>query len=121
MGSLREIVDAEAVGRLFALLALVCPLLGAGVGIVLGVRRRDIGRGVRTGLLFGLIGPLNWLLWKLYNALTDANGLDTVRNLFINLTVFVVVGALIGFGIVQVRLRTADRTRSEGNSSDTPQ
>ena len=43
MGELREIVSVEAMGRLFALLAFVLPLLGVTIGIVRGTLRKDLG------------------------------------------------------------------------------
>lgn len=120
MGSMREIVDAAAVGHMFALLAILGPILGLGIGALLGVWRKKLRQGALTGLFCGLLGPLNWLLWKVYNAITDANGLDTVRNLLINLALFIGVGAAIGFGIGRIRLRYADQKTIEGKTSETP-
>ena len=57
-------------------------------------------------------------MWLVYNALTDHNGLDTVRNVFVNLAVFVVVGLSIGFGVGTVVRRTL-KTQSE-ESAETP-
>ena|ERR1041385_1452550 len=121
MGPLREIVEADAVGRLFAILAVVGPILGLIIGVLIGLRRQAIRKGAVTGLFIGLLGTLNWLLWTVYNALTDANGLDTVRNLFLNLVLFVLVGAAIGFGIGRVRLRNAGDTTPAENAPDPPQ
>jgi uncharacterized membrane protein len=94
---MRELVDAEQVGKLFLVLAVALPALGIGVGLWYG-RREGRRRGALYGSLVGLIGPLNLILWRVYNGITDAVGLDTVRNLVINLVLFVVVGALIGVG-----------------------
>ena len=105
MGELREIVEVAAVERFFALLALLGPILGVGIGALVGARRRNLRRGALLGLLLGLFGPLNWAMWRTYNALTDRNGLDTVRNVFVNLALFVVVGAVIGIGIGWVQRR----------------
>jgi hypothetical protein len=118
MGELREIVSVEAIGRLFALLALGLPLMGVAIGMAWGMRRKEVRRGALWGLAVGLLGPLNWLMWQLYNALTDRNGLDTVRNVFVNLAVFVVVGLSLGFG-AGMALRRTLRTRSD-ESMDTP-
>ena len=98
MGELREIVDIEAVGRLFVLLAVLGPIAGLVIGAAIGSRRQRLRHGAVSGLLFGLLGTLNWLLWHVYNALTDANGLDSVKGLAINLVLFVIVGAAVGFG-----------------------
>src|SRR5690348_12153185 len=99
MGSLHEIISTGTVDRLFTLLALLLPIGGAIIGGAVGRRRQNVRGGAQLGLLVGLIGPLNWLLWRVYNALTDRIGLDTVRNVAVNLLLFVVIGALIGVGI----------------------
>jgi len=96
MGDLKEIVDAEQVSRLFLVLAIALPPAGALLGAIMGHSRGRLRRGAMQGLLFGMAGPFNLLLWRVYNALTDRIGLDTVRNLFVNLALFVIVGAGIG-------------------------
>lgn len=98
MGELREIVDIAAVERLFLLLAILGPVAGLLIGAVTGRRHGRVRQAAQAGLLFGLLGTLNWLLWRVYNALTDANGLDSVKGLAINLALFVVVGIALGFG-----------------------
>ncbi len=112
MGELHEIVDISAVGKLFALLAVAGPIAGTAVGVILAQRRKgaNVRRGAIIGLLFGLIGPINLILWRLFNAITDANGLDTVRNLGINVAVFAALGIAIGFvlRLVAPRFRQSD-------------
>ena len=98
MGELREIVDIAAVERLFSLLAILGPIAGLIIGGAIGKRRGQIRSGALNGLIMGLLGTLNWLLWRIYNTLTDANGLDSVKGLAVNLALFVVIGALLGFG-----------------------
>jgi hypothetical protein len=120
MGDMREIVEVAAVERLFLLLAFVGPVVGAGIGAAVGARRQNLRRGLLVGLLVGLFGPLNWLLWRVYNALTDRNGLDTVKNLGINLALFLLLGALIGIGIGLAARRSAPQTPEEPSTPDTP-
>jgi len=98
MGDLHELVDLVAVGRLFAIVAIAGPAIGAAIGVLLGRRSHNVKPGLLRGLLWGSLGTLNWLLWRIYNAITDRNGLDTVKNLAINLALFVFVGVLIGVG-----------------------
>ena len=98
MGDLHEIVDIAAVERLFLLLAVLGPVTGLGIGAAVGHRRKRLRQYSMAGLLIGLLGTLNWLLWRAYNALTDANGLDSVKGLGINLALFVAVGAVLGIG-----------------------
>ncbi len=113
MGSdMRELIDAEQVSRAFNVLALVLPPIGLLVGWWYGGRRGAHRRGAILGLMSGLLGPLNCALWRVYNAITDSIGLDTVRNLAINLVLFLVVGAVIGVG-TGVALRSVD-AMSEG-------
>jgi Na+/proline symporter len=97
-GEMREILEAEQVGRLFAVLAVVLPPLCLIAGWWYGGRRQAARQGAIWGLAVGLLGPLNWVMWLVYNLITDSLGLDTVRNLIVNVGLFVVVGALIGVG-----------------------
>jgi hypothetical protein len=118
-GDLREIVDTEQVSRLFALLAFLLPPLCLLSGWWYGSRRASPRRGAATGLFVGLLGPLNWALWRVYNVITDANGLDTTRNLIINLVVFLAVGAITGIivGMVIRRGHSAPGERSPTDNS----
>jgi hypothetical protein len=93
---MHELVDAGQVGRLFTALALLLPPLCVAAGYWLGRRRSMARQWALYGLLIGLLGPLNWALWRVYNTITDAIGLDTVRNLAVNVALFIVVGALTG-------------------------
>lgn len=120
---MREIVEVGSVGRLFFWLAILTPLVGLTFGAVIGGRTRQLGRGLRTGALCGLVGPFNWTMWQVYNLLTDRNGLDTVQNVFVNLAVFVIVGAGIGAGMglmvrksQQPRLTSAALTPEDGGT-----
>lgn len=100
MGDLREIVEQGTVEHLFLLLGILGPVVGLALGAALGSRRQRLRQGMLNGLLIGLLGTLNWLLWRVYNSLTDANGLDSVKGLAINLVLFVGVGMLLGVGYV---------------------
>jgi len=99
MGELREIVDIAAVSRFFTLLAVIGPLVGAATGAAVGARRRNVRGGALAGLVFGLLLTLNGLLWQIYNRITDATGIDTVKNVVFNFALFVLVGLTLGAGI----------------------
>lgn len=86
---MQEIITRQQVDSLFLALAVAGPLIGAGIGWF-------CGRRAFTGLLWGLLLSANWVLWLIYNALTDRLGLDTVRNLLVNLGLFVTLGAVVG-------------------------
>jgi hypothetical protein len=113
MGDLREIVEVAAVERLFLLLVVIGPIVGLAIGAAVGARRQEARRGALLGLLAGLFGPLNWLLWRIYNVVTDRNGLDTVRNLVINLALFIVVGGVLGVALGYAFRRPAAPTATE--------
>lgn len=93
---MREIVTVEQVERLFLFLAIALPLAGILIGALWGARKGAPVRGTLAGLLIGLLGPVNWLAWRVYNALTDRMGLDSVKNLLVNLVLFIGVGAVAG-------------------------
>lgn len=101
---MQEIVTAKQVDALFLTLAIAGPLIGAAVGW--WRRRRPL-----SGMLWGLLLTANWTLWRIYNAITDRLGLDTVRNLLVNVTLFVVIGAVTGYAMA---LRAQRRDVSYG-------
>lgn len=96
MDDMREIVTVEQMDRLFLALAILAPIVGAAIGAFLGGRRGSLRRDAFKGLLVGLAGPANLLMWNLYNALTDRMGLDTVKNLLVQLSLFVALGVVAG-------------------------
>lgn len=122
MGDMREIVSVKAVQSLFLLLAVVLPLAGLAIGGLMGAQRGSAPRGAMRGLLAGLLGPLNLALWTLYNALTERNGLDTVRNVAVNFTVFVVIGLALGIGLAlwQRPVAAGETISGETNPSEQP-
>jgi hypothetical protein len=110
----QEIITAKQVDTLFLALAIAGPLMGAGIGWAKS-------RRALTGLLWGLLLTANWILWRVYNAITDRLGLDTVRNLLVNLALFVVLGAVAGYlGALHTKRRGASNGAGAGGSP-TPQ
>ena len=92
---MREPIDLAAVERIFGLLAVMLPVLGVGLGAALqfGARRRG---ALATGILVGLLGPANWLLWRVYNGIENYYGLDSVKAMLLNLALFAALGASVG-------------------------
>jgi hypothetical protein len=117
MDDMREIVTVEQVNRLFLLLAFAGPVAGLLIGAALGARRGSAARGAIVGLLVGALGILNLGLWTLYNALTDRMGLDSVKNLLVNLALFVGLGIAAGFGLGRLARRRWLPSSSEGGGS----
>ena len=87
----RELItDHQALLLMLAVLA-TAPLLG----LAWGAATKRLARGFVAGLL---VGGGNYALWTVYNVLTDRLGLDTVKNLLVNLALFVGVGIAAGLG-----------------------
>ncbi|MGC8668216.1 MAG: hypothetical protein ACP5VE_08900 [Chthonomonadales bacterium] len=101
MDEMREIVTQEQVEHLFLMLAVAGPAAGALIGALVALcTPRTRGRpGIYAlrGVLWGLLGTVNWLLWRLYNAITAQLGLDTVANLLVNLVLFAALGCAAGW------------------------
>ena len=96
MDEMREIVTMEQANGLFLALAVVIPILGILVGAAIGARQGRVRAVALRGFLIGLVGPLNLLLWMVYNLITDRLGLDTVKNLLVNLALFAALGVIGG-------------------------
>lgn len=89
---MKELIDPHQAHLLMLGVLIAAPLIGLAWGTV----AKRVAFGVVVGLL---IGVGNYALWTLYNAITDRLGLDTVKNLLVNLALFVVIGILIGLGV----------------------
>src|SRR6266498_1900687 len=95
---MRELVDLATVERLFSILAVLVPVLGIGVGAAIRLVARRPG-ALTSGILLGLLGPANWLLWRIYNGIEDHYGLDSVRAMLLNLALFAALGLVAGLSI----------------------
>ncbi len=109
MGQMKELVTPQQIHTLFIALAIGCPVLGIIAGAWFGARKNSLRSYLLSGFLIGLVGPLNLLLWEMYNGITNRLGLDTVRNLLVNLALFVVLGLVAGilYGNISARTRTS--------------
>src|SRR5438445_149976 len=85
MDDMREIITVEQANALFYALAIVGPVVGLIIGTLVGMRSQSRKACILKGLLIGMLGPLNLVLWFVYNAITNRLGLDTVKNLLVNL------------------------------------
>lgn len=103
---MQELVSVEQAESVLRWLVLGGPLLGAIVGAVVGaLRSRDgckVGCGAWRGFAVGLLGPIIYLMWRLfshlvrYNPETGEAGLHRVSVMALSALIFVVVGALLG-------------------------
>ena len=96
LSDLHEIVDLNAVNRLFLIFAVISPFAGMLAGYLVGKRSASFKRSFISWTLLGLLGPLNLLMWTLYNSLAKSNGIDSVRNLSLNFFIFITVGGVAG-------------------------
>lgn len=119
----RELISMHAINQLFMLLAWLLPLIGLVIGAGIGTARKRIRFYAGIGLLIGFIGPLNWLLWRFYNGITNRMGLDTVRNLIVNLLIFAGIGLLGGLigGVIGRKLTGQSRSRVIQKENDSKQ
>ena len=115
MDDMHEIVEVAGVESVFRLIALALPLVGLFTGLLMGRRHGAVRAYTTRGFVCGLVGPMNLLLWHVYNAITDRVGLDRVSNLFINLALFVGLGVVIG--IASRRVKPLPRAAAPGDSA----
>ena len=87
----KELIDPHQAQMLMLAVLVLAPLFGLAWGVV----RKRVPFGVVVGLL---VGGGNFLLWTVYNRITDTLGLDTTKNLWVNLGLFVAIGIAIGIG-----------------------
>lgn len=81
----------KAVDHALALLAIVGPLL-VGAMVRWGRKWRFVQQVGPDWWLLLFAGPLAYVLWRVYNAIMDAFGLDSVDALVLNAAIFVCVG-----------------------------
>lgn len=86
---MKELIDEHQAHLL--MLGVLC--LAPVIGLIWGLLAKSLVRGLTVGVL---VGGGNYALWTVYNAITDKLGLDTVKNLLMNLGLFVVLGIVIG-------------------------
>ncbi len=113
MDDMREIVTREQVETLFRVAALVGPVVGLGIGSLVA-RAARIRAAIWRGLAIGLLATLNYGLWRMYLVIADRLGMDTVRNLVVNIVVFAVLG--VAGGVLLALL--ARRGRGSGAPSE---
>ncbi|HAZ64928.1 MAG TPA: hypothetical protein DCZ72_15145 [Armatimonadetes bacterium] len=108
MNTPAEMISEAQVERLMLTLLWLGPLLGLAGGLVWAAARRvALAMGARLGLWVGLLGPLVWVLWRVFAWLTrfrpgatpdaDYFGLERVDVLLGLVVLFIVVGAGVGW------------------------
>jgi hypothetical protein len=103
-----ELVNLALVEQVILILAVGAPVAGLLLGLIWGALRRRPVPGALQGFSAGLLGPAVWALWRMYNAIEDHYGLDSVKALLINLALFVAIGVTLGTAIGWWRRRRAE-------------
>ncbi len=104
----KELISLHQANLLMLAVLVLAPL----VGLVWGAAKKRLVPGLVIGLL---VGAGNYALWTVYNAITEHLGLDMVKNLVVNLGLFVVVGLLVGIGAgVYASKRGAGKSEEQG-------
>ena len=114
MDEMKELIDERVVEQVIGAVALLGPVLGLVGGFVSSRKHgRPVSWGLTRGLGVGLLGTLVWVLWRLFSWLVryqpaadpkhDYFGLERVDVLFLNIVIFVAVGAAVGYVIRRVR------------------
>lgn len=86
---MKELIDPHQAHLLMLGVLIAAPI----IGLIWGAAIKRLRSGLIIGLLIGLG---NYALWTVYNAITDRLGLDTVKNLLVNLALFIVIGGVVG-------------------------
>ena len=101
---MRELVAPQAAERALLFLAVIGPLAGLIVGVVIGAHERCAWPKIVAGALIGAVFTVVYGMWRLYGVVTDALGLDSVANLVLELAMFAVVGSLLGLAALRITL-----------------
>ena len=56
------------------------------------------------GFAIGLLGPVVFGSWRLYGAITDSLGLDSVKNLLLQIVIFAIFGVVLGIAGLRISL-----------------
>lgn len=89
---MKELIDEHQAHLLMLGILVLAPI----IGLIWGLLARRLIKGLVLGLA---IGVGNFLMWTVYNAITDRLGLDTVKNLLVNLGLFIMLGIIIGLAV----------------------
>jgi hypothetical protein len=114
---MQELVTRAQADMLLNIVTVLGFIVG---GVAAALARKRGGAAVPAAALWG--GPLvlAGILWRVYNAITDRMGLDSVANLFVNAALFIIVGAACGAGWVFLTGRQSDETSpvEEGTTAE---
>jgi len=122
---MEEIIDERTVETIMFTLLWAGPVLGVGIGLLVGAVRKQLCRDALYGLALGCLGILNFGLWKLYSYLvrydpkTGYHGLERVDVLLLNVAIFCGVGVLLGLIWGWVAPRKPEMEEAEATEGET--
>jgi len=102
---MKELISPEQASLLMRIILILAPA----IGLAWGAAKKKITTGLAVGII---VGGGNFILWHVYNAITNRLGLDTVLNFEVNLGLFVVVGIVVGvvFAVIRSRINVTTDT-----------
>jgi hypothetical protein len=89
---MKELITIEQANHIMLAILIAAPL----IGLIWGAIARRVGFYTICGVA---IGGGNYVMWTAYSSITNHLGLDTVKNLLVNLGLFIVVGVVAGLAI----------------------
>lgn len=92
----QELIKEETVVHIFRILAWLLPCFGLIVGATFSLVKHK-SQYLVWGIGVGLVGPLNLLLWRLFNSILDRFGFDSLKAFFLNIIIFALLGIILGF------------------------
>ena len=110
---MKELIDLHQAHLLMLGVLIIAPL----IGLAWGFAAKRLPFGLVIGLL---VGVGNYVLWTVYNAVTQKLGLDTVANLLVNLGLFIAVGTVLGSGagLYMARKQSGPQAVQGGDNGD---
>jgi hypothetical protein len=107
---MHELISLSQANHIMIAILIVAPVIGA----IWGVITKELLRGLVYGVV---IGAGNYILWNVYNAITDNLGLDTVKNLLVNLGLFIVVGVVAGLVVARINNKPLPDNKNDSTES----
>jgi hypothetical protein len=101
---MKQLIDPEVVEKVVLFFSVGGPLIGLIIGVILGAHERNAVRRIVQGILTGMLGTLVYIMWRVYGAITNSLGLDSVVNLGLQLLLFAALGVMLAFAIFRVSL-----------------
>jgi hypothetical protein len=86
---MKELITLDQANHIMWIVLVAAPIVGA----IWGAASKRLKQGVVAGLI---VGAANLVMWNVYNGITDRLGLDTVKNLLVNLALFIAIGVVGG-------------------------